>query len=89
MKKFWLGYHPQLSKNHFVDVLPPNHYLLFISSYIYVAKVDMQKTVKDLHFCWAGTRGSLHLTVSKVLEAYWSEMKVTLNIFNVRMLVNF
>ena len=49
----------------------------------------MQKTVKDLHFCWAGTRGSLHLTMSKVLEAYWSEMKVTLNIFNVRMLVNF
>ena len=52
-----------------MDVLPPNHYLLFISSYIYVAKVDMQKTVKDLHSCWVGTRGSLHLTTGKVSKA--------------------
>ena len=56
-EKVLLGYHLQLSKNHFVDVLLPNHYLLFISCYIYVAKVDMQKTVKDLHSCWTGTIG--------------------------------
>lgn len=29
-EKGLLGYHLQLSKNHFVGVLPPNHYLLFI-----------------------------------------------------------
>ena len=77
-EKGLLGYHLQLSKNHFVDVLPPNHYLLSISSYIYVAKVDMQKIVKDLHSCWAGTRGSLHLTMSKVSEAIvakWRKLK--------------
>ena len=29
-EKVLLGYHLQLSKNHFVDVLPPNHYLYLV-----------------------------------------------------------